>query len=253
MDWYLYTLVILVGIFTGFVNTLAGSGSLITLPLLIFLGLPANVANGTNRVSILLQSLVGMREFHSRGLLDLKFSLGYAIPATLGAILGAQIAVDLNEMLMQKAIGITMILMLFIMLINPKRWIEGQKEKKFSRLLEIIIFFLIGIYGGFIQAGVGIFLLASLVLFSGFDLIRANAIKALIVLIYTIPAMLIFILNNQVIWGVGLILALGGMIGAFLGVRFASREGAGIWVHRILIGVVLLSALKLLGIFNLIF
>ncbi|MDI3502613.1 MAG: uncharacterized protein PWR13_830 [Archaeoglobi archaeon] len=247
MELWIYLLILLVGIFTGFVNTLAGSGSLLTLPLLIFLGLPANVANGTNRISILLQSLVSARGFHSRGLLRTRESSILALSSSLGAILGAQIAVELNEELMQKSIGIVMLLMLSVMLTNPRRWVEGKIEKKKSRMAELIIFFLIGIYGGFIQAGVGIFLLSALILYSGFDIIRANASKVLIVLIYTVPALLVFILNNQVVWDIGILLALGSMIGAELGVRFSSRENAGVWIHRVLVAVVLFSALKLLG------
>lgn len=249
LELWIYLLILLVGIFTGFVNTLAGSGSLLTLPLLIFLGLPANVANGTNRVSILLQSLISVRGFHSRGLLRTEDSLILALSSSLGAVLGAQIAVGINEELMQKTIGAIMLLMLFLMFLNPKRWIEGRNEKKRSRIVEMIIFFLIGIYGGFIQAGVGIFILSALILYSGFDIIRANASKVLIVLIYTIPALSVFILNNQVVWDIGILLAIGGMIGADLGVRFSSRKEAGIWIHRLLILVVLFSALKLLGIF----
>jgi len=249
LELWIYLLILLVGIFTGFVNTLAGSGSLLTLPLLIFLGLPANVANGTNRVSILLQSLISALGFHSRGLLRTEDSLILALSSSLGAVLGAQIAVGINEELMQKTIGAIMLLMLFLMFLNPKRWIEGRNEKKRSRIVEMIIFFIIGIYGGFIQAGVGIFILSALILYSGFDIIRANASKVLIVLIYTIPALSVFILNNQVVWDIGILLAIGGMIGADLGVRFSSRKEAGIWIHRLLILVVLFSALKLLGIF----
>jgi len=253
LEWYLYALVMLAGVFTGFVNTLAGSGSLVTLPLLIFLGLPANVANGTNRVSIFLQSLVSVRGFHSAGFLELRPSSRFALSTSLGAILGAQIAVDLNETVMERVIGAVMILMLLVMLTNPKRWIEGGKTREVPKALEVIIYFLIGIYGGFIQAGVGIFLIAALVLLSGFDLIRANAVKGLIVAIYTIPALLIFILNNQVVWWIGIVLAFGSMVGAHLGVRFASRKNAAVWVHRILIAVVLLSAVKLLGVFEFLF
>lgn len=247
MDLWIYLLILSVGIFTGFVNTLAGSGSLLTLPLLIFLGLPANVANGTNRVSILFQSLVSVRGFHSRGLLRVRESLILAISSSFGAVIGAQIAVELNEELMQKTIGAVMLLMLLLMLVNPRRWIEGKAEREKSRIAELVIFFLIGIYGGFIQAGVGIFLLSALILYSGFDIIRANACKVFIVLIYTVPALLVFILNNQVVWDVGILLALGSMIGADLGVRFSTRKEAGVWIHRVLVAVVLVSAVKLLG------
>ncbi len=254
MHWYLFPAVVAAGFAAGFINTLAGSGSLITLPLLIFLGLPATVANGTNRVAILLQNVIGVRGFQSRGFLDLRQALWLAIPAAFGSIVGARIAVDLNEVMMQRVIGAIMAIMLLIMLVNPKRWLEGRGGSVRERpgLGELGLFFLIGIYGGFIQAGVGIFLLAGLVLGAGFDLVRANAIKVLIILIFTIPALIIFVLNHQVNWGIGLVLALGNMTGAWAGTRFASRPGAAVWVHRLLVTVVLVSSAKLLGLFGLV-
>jgi hypothetical protein len=118
--------------------------------------------------------------------------------------------------------------------------------------LQFIIFFFIGIYGGFIQAGVGLFLLAGLVLGAGVDLVRANALKVFIVLLYTPFALAIFFMNDQVNWKVGLILALGNMLGAFVASRFAVSWGAK-FVRYILLAVVLISALKLLGVFSFIF
>ena len=121
--WYLYPVVIAAGFAAGFINTLAGSGSLITLPLLIFLGLPANVANGTNRVAISLQNVVGVTSFRRRGVLDLRDGLMLAAPAVVGSVLGAQIAVNLNEQVMRTVIGALMIVMTVVILIRPNRWL----------------------------------------------------------------------------------------------------------------------------------
>ncbi len=248
-----YLGVVLAGFLAGFINTLAGSGSLVSLPMLIFVGLPANVANGTNRVAILLQNVVGVRGFHAQGMMQWKQALWLAVPAAMGAIVGANIAVDLPEATMRRAIGVIMVLFLFVLLVNPKRWIHGKEGRIRERpgLQELVIFFLIGIYGGFIQAGVGIFLLAGLVLGAGFDLVRANAIKVFIVLFFTVPALLVFFLNGQVNWGWGLLLAVGNMSGAWAATRFAARPGAAVWVHRLLVVVVIYSALRLLGITHL--
>lgn len=252
MEWYLYLAVVAAGFVCGFVNVLAGSGSLITLPLLIFLGLPAPIANGTNRIGILLQNLVGARGFHLHGLLDLRQALWLAAPTTLGAIVGAQIAVDLDEAKMERAIGALMIFMLIVMLVDPQRWLRGRGGSVRARptLGELGLFFLIGIYGGFIQAGVGIFLLAGLVLGAGFDLVRANAIKVLIILVFTVPALAVFLLNQQVNWGIGLILSVGNMIGAWAATRFAARPSAALWIHRLLIAIVLVSSAELLGVLD---
>ncbi len=248
MNLWIFFLLMVAGFAAGFVNTLAGSGSLITLPALMLAGLPANVANGTNRISILLQCLTSSGEFRRQKVLDLRGALYLGLPATLGAIVGAQIAVNVPEELMRKVIGLVMLAMLASIFLKPERWIKGkvQKMEKTPGWKELLIFFAIGVYGGFIQAGVGIFLLAGLVLGVGYDLVRANAVKMAIVFIYTLAALLIFAGNNQVEWKSGLVLALGSMAGAWVATRFSVEWGA-VWVRRFLILVVLVSAIHLFG------
>ena len=248
MDWYLYPLVIVAGFMAGFINTVAGSGSLITLPLLIALGLPAGVANGTNRVAILLQNVVGVSRFHGQKVLDVKRGLMLALPAAIGGIIGAQIAATLDEEILRRTIGVLMVIMFIILLVRPKRWLEGKAgvvgEK--PTLLQYLIFFAIGVYGGFIQIGVGLFLLAGLVLSAGYNLVWANAVKLLIVLSFTIFALAVFVYNEQVNWLVGLVLAVGNMSGAWVATRVAVQRGAG-FVRWFLIAVVVISAALLLG------
>ncbi|MFC1475501.1 sulfite exporter TauE/SafE family protein [Candidatus Zixiibacteriota bacterium] len=252
MEWYLYFAVIAAGFLAGFINTLAGSGSLITLPLLMFLGLPATVANGTNRVAILLQNVVGVSSFKKQKVLDLRGGLILAIPAVIGAVVGAQIAVNLNEEIMRKTIGALMVVFLVLLLVRPKRWLEGRGDAASRRpsVLQLVTFFGIGVYGGFIQAGVGIFLLAGLVLGAGYDLVRANAVKVLIVFCFTPLALVVFLLEGQVQWVVGLTLALGNMSGAWVAARMAVKRGAN-FVRWLLIGVVVVSAAALLGVVEL--
>ncbi|MBU0984752.1 MAG: sulfite exporter TauE/SafE family protein [candidate division Zixibacteria bacterium] len=242
-------MVIAAGFACGFINTLAGSGSLISLPLLIFLGLPANIANGTNRVAIMLQNTVGVWRFHRAGVLDWRKAWILAIPTILGAIVGAQIAVNLDEQTMRRVIGAVMVIMLVVMIIRPKRWLEGQTELTSKRpgIMQMLVFFAIGIHGGFIQAGVGVFLLAGLVLGAGFDLVRGNAIKLFIILLFTAFALAIFVANDQVVWSVGLIMAIGNMSGAWIGARTAVKRGAG-FVRWVLMAVVVVSAVLLLDI-----
>lgn len=243
MEYYHYPLVIAAGFAAGFINTLAGSGSLITLPLLIFIGLPANVANGTNRVGILLQNVMGAGSFRRRAVLDLRGALMLGVPAILGSVAGAQVAVNLDEALMQRAIGIVMIVMLVIILLRPERWLEGRllELRGLPTLPQAGVFFLIGAYGGFIQAGVGIFLLAGLVLSVGYDLVRANAVKVAIVLLFTISALVVFVRNGQVDWTVGLVLSIGNVLGAWLAARVAVEKGSA-WIRRLLILVIVVSA-----------
>ncbi|MBN2347431.1 MAG: sulfite exporter TauE/SafE family protein [Bacteroidales bacterium] len=249
-EWYIYLAVIAVGIVAGFINTLAGSGSLLTLPLLMFLGLPANVANGTNRIAILLQNVVGVSSFRYQKVLNFRQGLILGLPAAFGAIAGAQIAISLNDVFIEKAIGGLLIFMFFLILLKPSVWLKGQEHKitSNSTILNIVIFFVIGIYGGFIQAGVGFFLLAGLVLGAGADLVKANALKVFIILLYTPIALLIFLWNGQVNIQIGLILAVGNMIGAFIGSKVAVSWGPK-FVRVILLLAILISSVKLLGVF----
>lgn len=249
-NWLLLAAVPIVGFVAGFINTLAGSGSLITLPVLILLGLPANVANGTNRVGILIQNVVAVATFHRRGVLDTQGSLKLILPAIVGSTLGAALAVDLDEALLNRTIGILMVVMLGIVLVRPRRWIEAHATGESAPYwVQALAFFAVGAYGGFIQAGVGFFLLASLVLASGHNLVGANAIKNLIVLAFTSAALIVFVINDQVRWGLGLLLAAGNAGGAFVAARLAVDRGAG-FVRAVLIAILLASAIAMLADFR---
>ncbi len=249
MEWYIYPALIAAGFLAGFINTVAGSGSLITLPLLMFLGLPANVANGTNRIAILLQNVVGSSSFRKQKVLETKSAHDLILPAIAGSIAGAFIAVDLNEVIMERTIGGLLLFMFFFLLLKPSSWLKKQKEKPaLSRPLRILVFFLIGAYGGFIQAGVGFFLLSGLVLGAGYDLLRANALKVFIILCYTAFALAVFIWNDQVNFVYGFILSAGNMLGALVGAKTAVKKGPG-FVRLLLLVTVLVSSLKLLNVF----
>ena len=253
MDWFLYPAIIAVGFIAGFINTLAGSGSLLTLPLLMFLGLPANVANGTNRIAILLQNIIGVGSFKQQKVLKFRDGLHLSLPAIAGSLLGASLAVNINEKVMGQVIGLLLVVMFFIIVIKPEKWLKAEDKNIGSSAswIQMLIFFFIGIYGGFIQAGVGFFLLAGLVLGSGFDLVKANAVKVLIVLLYTPVALLVFMYHDQVNYFIGLILAIGSMMGAFVGSRLAVSWGPS-FVRLILLLALLGSSLKLLGVFDMI-
>lgn len=218
------------GFVAGFINTLAGSGSLLTLPILILLGLPANVANGTNRVGVLLQNIVAVETFRRRGALPLASSwklLVLIVPSVVGAVIGAQLAVDLDEQLLRRTIGVLMIVLIVVMLLKPERWIAEHAAPRDPRLLvEVPLFFVIGVYGGFIQISVGLFLLAGLVLSAGYNLVGANAMKNLIVLVFTAAALVVFVRNEQVDWTLGLLLGAGQAVGAWVAAHFAVKRGA---------------------------
>ncbi len=246
-DFWLLAAVPVTGVAAGFINTLAGSGSLITLPILILLGLPANVANGTNRVGVVMQNVVAVATFRRLGALDASGTWQLVVPSVVGSIIGAQLAVDLNEALLRQIIGVLMLLMIVVMFIQPERWLQEHVATRRARLwVEVPLFFVIGIYGGFLQAGVGIFLIAALVLSAGFNLVSANAVKNLMVLVFTAAALVVFIAHDQVNWTLGLLLAAGQSLGAWLAARMAVKRGAR-FVRWVVIVVIVLSAGALLS------
>jgi uncharacterized protein len=254
LNFWMLALVVLIGIIVGFINTLAGSGSFLSIPFLMFLGLPANVANGTNRIGVLVQSLVAVGTFKRSKVFEWKDGLWLSIPAVIGSVVGAQLALNINEEAMERVIGGLLILMFFLVLYKPERWIKqkaGEVQAK-PGILQLVIFFMIGMYGGFIQAGVGFFLLAGLVLGAGFDLVRANAVKVLIVLLYTPFALFVFVYHAHIDLKVGVFLAAGNMIGAYIASRYAIKWGNKFIWYVLLISI-LGSALKLTGFFDLFF
>jgi uncharacterized protein len=221
-----YLLVLATGFLVGFINTLADSGSLLTLPLLIWLGLDPLTANGTNRIAILMQGAAGVAAFHRKDQFEYRHDLRYIIPAVIGSLPGAFIAVDLDREAMSKVIAIVMLVMLVIMIINPqKRFKANGQPFRGKGLVIMVIFFFIGMYGGFIQAGVGIFILAGLSLLDNMDLLRANAVKVLITMIFTIAVIPVFLAHGQVNWFYGIMLGVGSIGGTLLSVKMAVKRG----------------------------
>ncbi len=246
MEWYLYLAVVGVGLIAGIINTLAAGGSLLTLPLLIIpLGIPSTNANAINRIAILLQNIVAVNKFRKKKVLNLKQDYKLGIPAIIGSVIGAIIATLITAPAMDVAIGVVMLVMFLLVLLNPNSWVKGKNEKPpLPMWAQYVVFFFIGIYGGFIQAGVGFFLLTGLVLGSGLDLVKANGVKVLIILFYTPIALTLFIISGLLTWEyviIGLFLAAGNMAGAYIGVNIAVKWGAKFLRYMLLVAIFIAS------------
>ena len=241
-----YILLVLVGFIAGVINILAGGGSLLTLPMLIFLGLPPNVANGTNRIAIIIQNIFAVKGFQSKGVSAFPYSIYLSISALVGAIIGASLAVDIKGETFNKILGIIMVLIVVYMIIKPKASANDLMERITGKhfWLGIIAFFFVGIYGGFIQAGVGFIILLFLSSINGFSLVKSNAIKVFVALIYSLAAVAIFAYNDSINWKYGLILSLGNASGGWVMSRWSVNKGDG-FVKKILIIMVLAMAIKL--------
>jgi len=234
-----------IGLLAGAINTVAGGGSLITVPALIFLGLPAPVANATNRLGVFLQSLTATQQFARRGLLPFRPARWAVAFAAAGAVVGAYLGTVVDAPQLQSVIAVAMLIMLALLLIKPQRWLSPALEPV-APGWQALAFFAVGVYGGFLQAGVGFFLLFSLVGLGGWDLVVGNALKSLIVAVFTIPALIIFLWADLVAWGPGLSLAAGSTVGAWLGTKMAVSWGPQ-FVRAVLVVMVSAASTRLLG------
>ncbi|MEM7411368.1 MAG: sulfite exporter TauE/SafE family protein [Myxococcota bacterium] len=231
------------GAFAGFVNTLAGGGSFLTVPLLVLAGLPATDANATNRVGVLAASASALWGFKREQVGGLQHTLPMILSVLAGSWLGAYAASVVSDALFERAFGFVMLLALPLLLRNPKPEGEGHRVGWAAQLL----YFAVGFYGGAIQAGIGIPLLLVLVGVAGFDLVRANHIKMALVGALTIVALAQFIWAGKVWWAYGLALAVGNSVGAQLAARWGSRVGPRLIRPVLVACVVLLAARMILG------
>jgi len=239
-------LLISAGTIAGFINTIAGGGSFLTVPLLIFMGISPTVANATNRLGVFLQSAAAVKQFHNYGVFPVRFSLIVSIPALLGSIGGAYAATIVSDTTFKRYLALFMVLMTLVTFLKPKDMLQIREVNyTFMRWCAIwILFFLVGFYGGFIQAGVGFLILASMIL-TGYDFVAGNATKVFTVLLMTLVSLIIFIANDKVLYLPGIMLGVGSMVGATIGSRATVAKG-NVFVQRMVVAMTILFAILLL-------
>lgn len=244
-------LIALIGSFlAGVINTLAGNGSAITLTIMTeMLGLPGNVANGTNRIGIASQSAAASWAFYRNDKINWQHNKVLLLTTTLGALAGAWVAVRVSNEQFKTVFSYLMVFMLFVLLVKPERWLrETDYHHQPSAWISIPAFIALGFYGGFIQMGMGIFFLAVMVLGARYSLLDANVIKSLMVAIYTILAILIFQGKGLIDWKIGILMAVGQTIGGWVTAQYASNSPkVNVWAHRLLVVIVIAAVIKLFG------
>jgi len=253
MEPWIIAIAFVGGMVAGGMNTLAGFGSIITLSILMeLMGLPANVANGTNRLTIIFASLTSTLTFYKHGKLDFKAGKLYFFVTILGALLGIYGALNVSNEDFKFIFKILIVLLFFVLLMNPKQLLREQSEKsEISKWILIPVFFILGIYGGFIQMGMGVFFIVAIVVLGRFNMVEGNAQKTFIVFAYTSVALAIFWFNGLVEWRAGVALAIGQGIGAWLTARFASKyESANLWAYRILLFIIVFVILYYFKVFQ---
>jgi uncharacterized membrane protein YfcA len=231
------------GLAAGFINTLAGGGSAITIPIMTEI-VGISVANGTNRIAILLANVSALTRFQKGGAVPWSRVVNLIVPTVLGAALGAWVATQLPGDVLRRVFAFVLVLVAGSVLARPARWVEGH-ERVMREPWRSLTFFAIGFYGGSVQAGVGFLLLGGLVLGSGMDLVSGNAAKVALVLSYTPVALILFASASQVDVQVGLVLSVGQMTGAWVAARLAIVKGAA-WIRWVLVVAAIVAALRML-------
>jgi len=233
-----------IGFLSGVINVVAAGGSFLTLPLLLFLGFPATVANGTNRVGVLAQNASAVLGFHRHQVLPVQWALGVSGPAMAGAALGVWAALQVPDVAFRRVLSIVMLAMTLGTLLHKS--LSGSPRTEPQRpghWTMVVGFFLMGIYGGFIQAGVG-FLALALTTLAGLDLVKGNAVKVFTVMLLTLLSLVVFAGTGNVNWPAGIALGVGNVVGATVGVRLAVLKGHK-WLEHIVTATIIVFAVML--------
>jgi uncharacterized membrane protein YfcA len=245
MAWWEALLLVIGGLFAGAINTVAGGGSMLTVPLLVLAGVPGNAANGSNRVGILTSNVAAVATFRRLGVDGLRHASRVVVPVVLGGFIGSfAVGRILDDDAFERVFGL---LMIPLVILSVRRPSNASGGRAWSRTKVVTVFLLIGIYGGAFQAGVGLVLLAALTR-SGFDLVMSNSIKVIVNTAVTVVALPVFILSGDIAWAPALVLAAGFVVGGWLGAQ-ASFRGGEVLIRRVMVVAVLGLAGRLIGIY----
>ena len=233
------------GIASGWINVLAGGGSILTVPVMVFMGLPGPVANGTNRIGIITQNIASVATFFRKGYSDFRLSATLAVAACFGAFFGANVGVQLEGVWFDRTVALVMIGVLVIMLTDAGQKPVDPAARPRNLLAGHVLMVGAGFWGGFIQIGVGFIMMPILNRVMGLDLVRVNMHKVFIALMFSFVALGVFAANVEIEWGLGAALAAGYAIGGWLGAGSAVAKGEGL-IKRVFYIALAAMAVKLL-------
>ena len=246
-----YILAIAGGFIAGIMNTLAGYGSVITLTILMdVIGLPATIANGTNRVNVFTGVIASGLGFYKNGKLDFTKGKWVIAFTFIGAVVGVLVAINVSNEQFKSIFKYLVAVLFIIVLVNPKRWLREQSEDyEMPVWLMIVVFIPLGFYGGFIQMGMGLFFVAATVLLGKYSIIESNAVKVAVVGLYTVVSLVIFHVNGLVDWKAGALVGVGAAIGGYFTADIASRyQNANLWAYRLLVVIIVAIVLRSFGV-----
>jgi uncharacterized membrane protein YfcA len=238
MEWWEVGALGLVGVAAGWINVMAGGGSLLTVPMLLLFGFPGPVANATNRIGVITQNVAAVGTFRSRGLADFRLSATLSLAALPGAVLGAQLGVGLEGEAFERWVALIMGGVLLAMVTGVDKasaaptLADSRKPRRV--VLGHVLMALVGVWGGFIQIGVGLLIMPVLHRVMGLDLVRVNMHKVAITLAFTLAAMVVFAFQVEIAWLAGAALAAGNAAGGWLGAHTTIAKGE-VWIRRVFV------------------
>ena len=245
MVWWEVVLLVVGGITAGAINTVAGGGSMLTVPLLVLAGVPGNSANGSNRIGVMASNVSAATSFRRLGVDGLQLAVPVLLPVVVGSLVGSVAVSRLTDDTFETVFGLIMIPLIILSIRTPT---FRERPADWSRPVTFVVFFAIGIYGGAVQAGMGLVLLAALTR-AGYDLVVANSMKVIIIFAVTATAIPVFVAQGQIDWMPALILAVGFTIGGSLGAHVAVRGGERV-IRAVMVMAALALAARLLGLFG---
>jgi uncharacterized membrane protein YfcA len=246
LEPWMLVLAAMAGLACGFLNAVASSGSAVTLPLLMMIGLDPITANATNRLPVLFGAISAAGSFQRKGAIPWRLALRVSIPVTIGTAFGAGLAEVLPGRDLGLMITAAVLVALILLFTKLKQAIVSVQagELRFG-IREWLWFLLIGIWLGFIVIDGATYLLLALVLAVGLPLLGANAIKSVVLIPTSLVALALFAMKGNMDWTLGVVMAAGSMAGGLLGVRLAVSEGSRRWIFRMLVAVMLVEVVHL--------
>jgi uncharacterized membrane protein YfcA len=245
LELYEIPLIIVTGFVAAFLNTVGGGGSLFSVPILTFLGLPITSANATSRVALLFQNVFAVFGFRSKGVeLPWPYSLYLGISSLFGGWIGALLASRVADEVFSKIFVGVMVLSIFLILFDPLKSKGPEKYSFKSQAIGVTLFFFIGIYGGFVQAGIGFMVIAVLSIVNNLNLVKSNYVKVFAAIVYTAVSVVVFAIEGKIHWYTGLVLAIGHALGGWYASRWSVDKGE-VWIKRVMIVSIIGMAIKL--------
>ena len=232
------------GVLAGIINTVAGGGSMLTVPLLVLAGVPGNSANGSNRLGILTSTASATVAFRRLGVDGLSKAIPVLAPTLVGSLIGSLTISRLPDRAFEIVFGVLMIPLIVLTVRKPT---ARDGVEPWPIWLTVVVFVLIGAFGGAFQAGIGLVLLAALTR-AGFDLVTANSVKMVVSLTVTVIALPVFLLSGNIVWLPAVVLAAGFFVGGWCGAQVAVRGGENLIRMAMVAAAIVLSG-RLIGLY----